>query len=342
MVPLSDQQRLFLVESSQIYQAWEAAIQQHAQYRYGMRWLKSNGSEYLVRVTDARRNGRSLGPRTPKTEAAYAAFEDGKIRSYERLQGLSARLREQARLNRAVGLGRLPKVIADILGKLNVAGAGPDFRVVGTHAIYGYEAMASVQAKQELLASGDVDLLYDPRKRLSLVSKKLDGQGLLGLLRKADKSFEPAGKGAFRAINADGFMVDLIGPRLDMRKQEAVTFAPDDLVLTEVPNLEWLANSPRVESVAIATNGLPVLMSLCDPRAFAIHKAWLSEQPDREPVKKQRDFNQAVLVAEMVVNYLPQFPFEAAAMKYLPAEVIKNASREIEKASDIRLPGMDF
>jgi hypothetical protein len=83
-------------------------------------------------------------------------------------------------------------------------------------------------------------------------------------------------------------------------------------------------------------------MSLCDPRAFAIHKTWLSKRPDREPVKKQRDFNQAVLVAEMVVKHLPQFPFESDAMKYLPAEVIKHASREIEDASEIRLPGMDF
>ncbi|MCL2523932.1 MAG: nucleotidyltransferase domain-containing protein [Betaproteobacteria bacterium] len=342
MFPLSDQQRLFLVESEQVYRAWETAVRQHEQYRYGMRWLKSNGREYLIRVADARGNGRSLGPRTPETESTRNAFDAGKIRSHERLKGLSARLREQAKLNRAIGLGRLPTVIGDILGRLNVAGAGQDFRVIGTHAIFGYEAIAGVHCRMELLASGDVDLLYDSRKRLSLVSRRLDGSGLLGLLRKADKSFEPAGKGSFRAINADGFMVDLISQPIDMRQKDAVTFAQEDLVTTEVPSLEWLANSPRIEAVAISANGLPVLMSLCDPRAFAMHKAWLSRRPDRDPVKKQRDINQALLVAEMVLAHLPQYPFNSSAMKYLPADVLSGATRDIEQASDIRLPGMDF
>lgn len=52
--------------------------------------------------------------------------------------------------------------------------------------------MAAVQFAKELLASGDVDLLYDPRKKLSLISKRMDNNGLMGLLRKADKTFEPS------------------------------------------------------------------------------------------------------------------------------------------------------
>ncbi len=29
-----------------------------------------------------------------------------------------------------------------------------------------------------------------------------------------------------------------------------------------------------------------------DPRAFALHKIWMNAQPDRNPLKKQRDHNQ--------------------------------------------------
>src|ERR1700688_4568610 len=100
MTPLSDQQRLFLIESDQVYRAWEAAARQKGQYRYGMKWLKSGGKEYLIRLSDARGNGRSMGPRSPQTETAYAAFTDGKARAAERLSRLSQRLREQSRLNR--------------------------------------------------------------------------------------------------------------------------------------------------------------------------------------------------------------------------------------------------
>lgn len=341
MQSLSSQQRLFLVESAQVYEAWEAAVRQGAQYQRGMRWSTSKGREYLVRLTGNRGYGRSLGVRSAETERIYAEFTEGRQRSRERVAGLSARLKEQAKLNKAIGLGRLPVVIADILGALNINGAGADFRVIGTHAIFGYEAMAGVHCKMELLASGDVDLLYDPRKQLALVSKKLDGQGLLGLLRRVDKSFEPMAESSFRAVNKEGFMVDLVGPELDMRKG-AEGFAPQDLTMVEVPSLEWLASSPRIEVVAIAVNGLPVKMSVCDPRAFALHKVWLSERADREPVKKVRDREQGVLVAELVLNYLPQYPFEAEQLRYLPAELIRHSMENIEKDAGIRLPGLDF
>ena len=111
---------------------------------------------------------------------------------------------------------------------------------------------------------------------------------------------------------------------------------------TEVPNLHWLMNSPRIEAVAIQENGVPVLMSVCDPRAFALHKAWLSDQPDRDPVKKPRDLAQAALVAEMIGTYLPQFPFDARALAMMPAKVREAAARRIEGQADVRLPGLDF
>jgi hypothetical protein len=38
-----------------------------------------------------------------------------------------------------------------------------------------------------------------------------------------------------------------------------------------------------------------------DPRAFALHKAWLSSLPTREPIKKQR------AVAQLVQDEMPQF-----------------------------------
>lgn len=44
-------------------------------------------------------------------------------------------------------------------------------------------------------------------------------------------------------------MVDLIiGPR-GMRQAEPVTVGENDLVASEVPGLQWLANSPKLEAV---------------------------------------------------------------------------------------------
>ena len=320
---LSDQQRLFLVESDQTYKAWREVLWRHHDYKYGMRWKNVNGKDYLLRLTSASGNSKSLGPRTPETEQIFEQFQNGKALAEEKYQSLKIKIESQRKLNRAVRLGRMPTIIGEILLKLDQSQALSELRVVGTHAIFAYESMAAVELKMELLASGDIDLLFDLRKPMSLLAKKLDGEGLLGLLKKVDKTFEISAEQGFRAINKDGFMVDLIGQDKGMLAIKPEAFAKGDLEIMEIPNLEWLANAPRVEQVVIAANGSPVMMPVPDPRAFAIHKAWLSHQSDREPVKKQRDLNQALMVMDLVREHLPNFPIDEKSMRYFPKAVIK-------------------
>lgn len=321
MKPLSDQQRLFLIESDQLYRIFREMVWRQKDYRYGMRWKNVNGNDYLVRLTSASGHGRSLGVRSADTEAVYQSFQDGRAIALNKFSGLKDKLLAQTRLNRALRLGRLPTVVAEILLKLDEFQVLSELRVVGTHALYAYEAMGAVEFRMDLLASGDIDLLYDIRQHISIVAKKLDGQGILGLLKKVDKTFEVKTSETFRAVNKDGFMVDFITQDKGIFFAKPERMSAGDLELMEVPNLEWLANSPRMESVVIAANGAPVLMPVPDPRAFALHKAWLSKQSDREPVKKQRDFNQAVMVFKLLQEYLPNLPMKLDEMRYFPKEV---------------------
>jgi len=328
MKPLGDQQRLYLVESDQLYRAWRQAQWRSRDYRYGMRWKKVNDAEYLVRLQDAKGNGKSLGRRNAQTEDVYNRFVTGKQIADQTLQGLTDKLKTQRRLNRALRLGRMPTVVGDILLRLDESRALKDLRVVGTHALFAYESMAGVEFKVELLASGDVDLLFDGRKKIALLAKKLEDQGLLDTLRKADQSFQVSGLDLCRAINKDGFMVDFITQDRGMKLSAPAKMTTDDLAAVEVPNLEWLANAPRIEQVVIASNGQPIMMPVPDPRAFALHKAWLSQQPDREPVKKQRDLNQARVLGDCLREFLPNFSLEPEAiakMKYLPKEMIERS-----------------
>ena len=105
-------------------------------------------------------------------------------------------------------------------------------------------------------------------------------------------------------------MVDLVIAPQGMNAPEGVTFAKADLVATEVPGLQWLLNSPKLDTVAIDEDGWPVPMRVPDPRAFALHKAWLSEQTSREPLKKPRDLAQAKALAKVVTEQLPHLSFE--------------------------------
>ncbi len=323
MRPLSNQQRLHLINTEQLYQNWKEAFQHARSYRYGMWWKKSHGSQYLFRASDARGYGKSLGPRSAKTERTYREFQSAKKRTDERLQAIETSIAEQARLNKALRLNRVPLLVAKVLRELQRAGVLGDFTVLGTQALYAYEALGGVQFIIELLASGDVDLLYDTRTKLSFVSGKMDGGGLLGLLKKADKTFEPMRSQGFRVANAGNFMVDLIIPPQDMRSSKRVTFAADDLVASEVPGLQWLISAPKFDVVSIAEDGRPVEFRVPDPRAFSVHKLWLSTWKDRAPVKRPRDLEQAKAVASIVREQLVHLPFEPRHLKFFPRKLVE-------------------
>lgn len=311
MRPLSNQQRLNLVNTEQLYESWLSTRHRiDREFRYGMRWKRVREREYLFRAKDRKGHGESLGPRSPETEQILESYNASRANAMQRIAGIDKQLTEQARLNKALRLDRVPSVVAKILRELDQYNLRDSFTVLGTQAMYGYEAAGGVHFLLELLASGDVDLLYDARQQVTLVSSKLDGHGLLGLLQGVDRTFECVRKRGFRAANAGQFMVDLIIAPRPMQKAEAVTFAPDDLVASEVPGLQWLVNVPKLETVAIDEDGMPAPFRVPDPRAFALHKAWLSGQTSREPVKQQRDLAQARAIAALVMQYMPQYSFE--------------------------------
>ncbi len=310
MKSLSNQQRLHQVNTEQLFDNYRSAVGHAEAYKYGMRWKTVRSTEYLFRDRDRRGNGKSLGPRSAETEELLAAFTAGRAAAQERLQRITEKVQEQARLNKALRINRVPRVVARVLRELDRAGLHDSFTVIGTQALYAYEAAGGAHFLLELLASGDVDLLYDARQKMTVVSEKLHGEGLLGLLKKADKTFECVRANGYRAANAGQFMVDLVMAPRGMQEPESITFSKADLVATEVPGLQWLLNSPKLDVVAIDEDGWPVPVRVPDPRAFALHKAWLSGLPEREPLKKPRDLAQARAVAKLVIDQMPHLSFE--------------------------------
>ena len=105
---------LFLVESTQLLEPGRESRLSSMSFRGGMKWIRSGGHEYLVRLTDSKGNGKSLGRRDSKTDATYQAFIDGGASAVTRYESLSARIKEQAKLNMAVGLDRLPRAVANL------------------------------------------------------------------------------------------------------------------------------------------------------------------------------------------------------------------------------------
>ena len=70
-----------------------------------------------------------------------------------------------------------------------------------------------------------------------------------------------------------------------------------------------------------------------DPRAFAVHKLWMSRPAERDPVERSRDAAQAAAVARLVARSLPRLPFRTDDLGSVPRDVVVEAAPVFAGAS---------
>ena len=301
------------IDAVATFEAYEDALAEAAKVRGGMYWHKGPVSApddaYLVR-TSAAGSEKSLGRRSPETEAMYASFRQRKEMAAERRDGLKASLLKQKRMNRALRVGRVAPIIVDILNRLAATRLGEHFRVVGTHALYAYESAAGMTFEDDAVATRDIDLLWDVRKRVAFATalSKVD-VSMLGVLQKVDPTFRIRDSQKYTAVNKDGFEVDII-----RRVQVADDPHPirlsdedDDFWVAQAPRAQELLDSAQFSAVIVATNGAMARMNTLEPMAFVRFKQWMSALPERDPLKRRRDALQAKAVDEVVQEYLPHW-----------------------------------
>jgi hypothetical protein len=336
---MNDTQRRVFIDAVQLYQAFAQLFGESRSYRGGMHWKKAKGKQYLFRSKDRYGYGNSLGPRSEQTEQILEQFRQAKLENSQRLAAIKARLKEQARFCRAALIQRVPNVVAGITRVLHQHKLlGKSITIIGTNAIYAYEAAAGVFVDSPILATQDMDMLWGVRARihLAVMDQNRPPTGIMDLLKKIDRSFRRVGRQPFRAINKDGYMVDLVKPRPRsvVASERSRLGDASDLEAAEIGNLHWLLSSPKFFQVVIGNNGFPAPMVCPDPRAFAVHKIWMSRQPDRDPLKKQRDRDQALTVAWIVGRYLPQYEFSSSELKMFPKAIVDHARQDI-RALDV-------
>jgi len=325
-----------LIDLRQVYQSFRDADRlMRRSYKGSMRFVERDHGEYLVRIVSRSQTG--LGRRSPETEKMLADFTAGKVRTKERLAGLTRALNTQAAMAKAIGLGRVPRTVARVLRALDDADVLGHLRIVGTNALYAYEASAGVQVMADALATGDIDLLLDARRRLRIMVEDENERSILALLRKADDTFDRVQGRTFTVANKDGFQVDLIRaqPKAPWIKQPGEDPLRDgDLIPAPILGLQWLVNVPSLSAIVVDENGYPAPMLVPDPRNWMVHKAWLANQANREPVKKRRDRLQAEVVRDILLNHLTQYPLDEDFLQKLPRPLRAAAVPLLSVASD--------
>lgn len=329
---LSGEQRRQMIDAKQAFNAWRQADQEFRHsYRKEMHWHKVGGHEYLYRKFH--KVWEQIGPRSSETEQIKRDYTAQRTALRSRLTRLQKRLEGMDRLNKAMGLGRVPDIAARVLRKLDERDLlGNHVFVAGTHALYAYEVRAGIFFGGELTATTDIDFLWDVRQRFTFLMQDVHVRGVIGLLQQVDPTFKRTR--SYQATNSDPYLVELIRPE---RKNEVfkpnpkISAAEGDLEPAAIEGLNWLLHVPKFDEVVIGENGRPLSLSCIDPRAFALHKLWMSKRKYREPIKQRRDELQAHAAAAAAIQYMG-LKFDRQHLSALPKELAAGAN-ELAKAN---------
>lgn len=328
------------IDAEQAFAAWQDAATKARDFAGGMHWKTVSGKEYLYKSLDRKGNAKSLGVRSDATQAIEQHFHTQKALYKARMQSLSETLATQSKINAALRLGSAPGVVAALCTRLHQVGLmGQSLMVIGTNSLFAYEAMAGVRFARDILATTDIDLLWDhkARVRLATFGDAPDGAvepSLLAVLQKVDKTFQIVRGQSFRAANDKGYMVDLIRqmPNPTWKDEPDRFFAKGDLIATDIWNMKWLLNAPRIQQTAIALNGNLFPICAPDPRAYAMFKLWLGESVERNPLKKSRDLAQALALAALVKDKLPHLAENWNQITSFPAEIARDTITKLQQS----------
>lgn len=299
----SPDQRRTSIELDDLYDSWVVAARQTRKGR--LRWKTVNGTDYLYRLRYGQDTGESLGRRSKDNEALYAAGQEWERREEETWRRLLVR----GRMAKAARLPVLHDFAGRLLREIDRAGLlGEDVLVIGSMALLAYEMAAGVKLPPDLLATEDFDMAWighdhPPPARLT------------DAIKRADSSWTISQEKTFQARNRAGYSLDLvIAPELesDYPKNETLRALP-------IAGQSFLLGGVPVRHVVPDSLGKPACIVAPDPRLFALHKLWLSRQPDRVATKRKKDAQQAYDLLTLVDRHLPEYPLDSDFQNELPA-----------------------
>jgi hypothetical protein len=198
----------------------------------------------------------------------------------------------------------VPSLVIDVLNVIYEAGLSQHFTVVGTHALYAYETAAGVRITPGALATQDVDILWDARKRVKFFTSMARlNTSMLSILQRADPTFQRRDDQLSTAINSKGFEVDFLRRQAEGDDLHPVQLSADeyDLWAVQATNASLLTSAPRFEQVVASVSGKMARMVTIDPAVFVKFKRWMAEQATTRPAaKRRRDILQAGIVQALL------------------------------------------
>lgn len=278
----------------------------HALRAFGHEFVLSKNGEvdHLLKVVEGQ-VVRDFGPRTEPLQRMVSSYETRRADAQSVHAHWQAERGRVQNLNRARQVGRLlqtPVKVLEVLEVLRRHGIMDCYTVIGTYAMYAYEAAAGVVFDEPTMATNDVDLFYTADTQMRLAALVFSPLSMVDVLREADPTFDRNEDQKESAMNSAGFSVDFLRREETEQFTEAYSISgmEGDIYPVKARRSSKFLGSPVFEQVVIAVDGSMTMMRTIDPRTFMEFKQWMSVQKDRDPLKRGRDHLQALAIGQLL------------------------------------------
>lgn len=293
-----------------VYDEWRRVARAVPDINGWLAWKKVGDREYLYRRLDRTGRGKSLGPRSPETEAMHRDYTERmaeRKESAERLRALESRLGELVRQARAVRLPIVDGMPGSILRQMDLRGLFEEnLMVVGTTAFAAYEMEAQARFASGLDATEDLDVTWRGAKVALGVGDAMH-PSLIDALKAVDQTFTVNTERDFQARNQAGYEVDfLMAPSVAGHPPRG----PLRPLVSEAQ--ECLLRGTPVRQVVCDRYNHAALMVAPDPRWMVLHKGWLARSSNRKRLKVDKDEQQARALGRAVLDHMPHYPVDDA------------------------------
>lgn len=337
----SEEENRIMANLDQVYDAIkEVKVAQLSMPRY-MTWKTVSETKYLYQDTPA--GEKSLGKESLDTIKIYDEFAQKKQELSLRNASMEKRINSITSQYRALKLPMTMALPAKILQEMDVCGLLEEkFLVVGSFGFAAYEMEAGYRFMDGIEETEDFDISWrtsipSPGTLPVSASHAADSSPLLNVIKSVDKSFEVSNFSQHKLINKNAFEVDVLcskGDHFKVEVDEKNKIFGGRLIPVEMNGQDILHMGKPLHHVAVGRGGVACPLLVPDPRCMAIHKLWLSTQPDRSPKKQKKDGLQAVLLWQQCHENMLAYPINDEFMASIP-EKWQKVSIELSKKAGI-------
>jgi hypothetical protein len=265
LVSLTDGQAQQLQRLADVWPDYGPALKIDAATSGGMAFRKVGGVDYLTRYTqeDGKKKARSLGRRSPETEAILKRFEETTLRARQVLKENRSDVNLFCRLAKAHNLARLPGPLAEPLEWLWYLDLDRRMSLFGGTALFAYEAKSNALAPASAIRDD----------HLQFVAPTFEGLPLTEI----EEAFDQDDAGTSLTLDdhrvlirsGDRVLCEILEPRyfLTDLNEDAAEVLSEAFELPPVRGLVFSRDSRALELTAL------------DPRTYALAAFCRREEP---------------------------------------------------------------